>query len=238
MAHMLQPPAWAGLPHRFSGVVYGTLLNDPATLTALGDAVNQPPYRAPPKAPVLYLKPRHTQAPSGAAVDVPAEGRLDIGATLGLVIGRAACRVPQAQALGYVAGVLPVADLSLPHTAFYRPSVRLRACDGSCLLGPVVAPAARVPDPNAVELSVRVDGDVVQTVRLDGMVRPAARLLQDVTEFMTLRPGDVLLLGLAAGAPQARAGQHFSIEAAGVEALGRLEGHLVAESTASVGTTA
>ena len=238
MTHMLQPPAWAGLPHRFSGVVYGTLLNDPASLAVLGDAVNQPPYRAPPKAPVLYLKPRHTQAPSGSAVRVPAAGRLDIGATLGLVIGRTACRVAEAAALAHVAGVLLVADLSLPHADCYRPSVRLRARDGSCLLGPVVASAARVPDPNAIELSVRVDGDVVQTVRLAGMVRSAARLLQDVTEFMTLRPGDVLLVGLAAGAPQARAGQHFSIAATDGEALGRLEGYLVDETTAALGTAA
>lgn len=217
-------------PYRLSGVVYGTLLNDPATLAALGDAVHAAPYKALPKAPVLYLKPRHTQAPSGADVAVPACGSLEIGATLGLVIGHTACRVSEGDALAHVAGVLLVADLCLPHAAWYRPSVRLRARDGSCLLGPVVASAARVPDPNAVELSVRVDGEVVQTVRLDGLVRSAARLLQDVTEFMTLRPGDVLLLGLIAGAPQARAGQNFTIEAAGLGALGRLEGRLVAEA--------
>ena len=45
-------------PWRLSGVVYGTLLNDPATLAELGDAVHAAPYKAPPRAPVLYLKPR------------------------------------------------------------------------------------------------------------------------------------------------------------------------------------
>ena len=44
---------------------------------------------------------------------------------------------------------------------------------------------------------------------------------------MTLQPGDVLMLGVAHGAPQARAGQHFAVEADG---LGRLEGRLVAEA--------
>lgn len=223
---MLQPPAWAGLPHRFSGVVYGTLLNDPATLAALGDAVHQPPYRAPPAAPVLYLKPRHTQAPSGATVDVPAAGTLEIGATLGLVIGRTACRVPRAQALDHVAGCILVADLCIPHTACYRPSVRLRARDGSCLLGPVFASRATVPEPDRVELTVRVDHEVVQRVRFHGMQRGAARLLQDITAFMTLRPGDLLLMGLADGAPQAGAGQCFSIEAPG---LGNLTGQLRGE---------
>lgn len=228
---MTPQPEFAVPPFGLSGVVYGTLLNDPATVSALGDAVHAAPYKAPPKAPVLYLQPRHTLAGDGAAVAVPAEGGvLEIGATLGLVIGRTACRVTEADALAHVAGGVLVADLCIPHSAFYRPSVRLRARDGSCVLGPVVTPLADMADPNAVELAVRVDGETVQTVRFDSLFRPAARLLQDVTEFMTLRPGDVLLMGLTEGAPQVRAGQRFEVEAPGVAALGRLSGHLVAEA--------
>jgi len=236
---MTPQPTFAVPPYRLSGVVYGTLLNDPATLAALGDAVHAAPYKAPPKAPVLYLQPRHTLAGCAAEVAVPAEGGvLEIGATLGLVIGRTACRVTEADALAHVAGGVLVADLCIPHSAFYRPSVRLRARDGSCVLGPVVATLAGMSDPNAVELTVRVDGETVQTVRLSGMVRSAARLLQDVTEFMTLRPGDVLLLGLAEGAPQVRAGRRFEVEAPGVAALGRLAGHLVAEAAMNTEATA
>jgi len=51
---------------RLSGVVVGALLNDPAELRALGDAVHQPPHKAPPVAPVLEVKPRHTLAADGA----------------------------------------------------------------------------------------------------------------------------------------------------------------------------
>jgi 5-oxopent-3-ene-1,2,5-tricarboxylate decarboxylase / 2-hydroxyhepta-2,4-diene-1,7-dioate isomerase len=223
-------------PYRLSGVVVGTLLNDPATLARLGDAVHAPPYKAPPKAPVLYMKPRHTLAPGGAPVEVPADGgSLEIGATLGIVIGRTACRVAAADALAFVAGYVLVADLSVPHQAYYRPSVRLRARDGSCLIGPQVVPRAQLPDPDAVELTLSVDDIVVQTVRTASMTRPVARLLQDVTEFMTLRPGDLLLLGLAAGAPHARAGQSFAVEGPG---LGRLTGHLVAEPAAGAGASA
>ena len=50
------------------------------------------------------------------------------------------------------------------------------------------------------------------------MIRPVARLIADVTEFMTLAPGDVLLLGVAAGAPRARAGQRVAIEIDGARA--------------------
>jgi len=214
-------------PYRLSGVVYGTLLNDAAALAALGDAVHQAPYKAPPTAPVLYLKPRNTLAAAGAAVAVPEEGgELEIGAALGLVVGRTACRVAEAQALEYLAGYVVVADLSVPHTSFYRPSVRLKARDGSCLVGPQVVPRSTVANPDVLAIEVTVDGRVVQRADMSGMRRSTAKLLADVSEFMTLRPGDVLMLGVPHGAPRARAGQRFSIEIAG---LGRLDGTLVAE---------
>ncbi len=209
-------------PWRLSGTVLGPLLNDPAALAALGDAVHQPPYKAPPKAPVLYVKPRNTLAASSALVE---RGEWELGAALALVIGRTACRVSESQALSHVAGYTLVADLSVPHTSFYRPSVRFKARDGSCLVGPRVVPAAAVPDPAAVVLKVSVEGQVAHEARCGVMQRGAARLLQDVSEFMTLHPGDLLLLGVAHGAPHVKPGQRFAVEHA---ALGRLEGRVAA----------
>jgi 5-oxopent-3-ene-1,2,5-tricarboxylate decarboxylase/2-hydroxyhepta-2,4-diene-1,7-dioate isomerase len=117
-----------------------------------------------------------------------------------------------------------VADLSVPYTSHYRPGARFKARDGSCLVGVPVAPPAGF-DPDSVTLRVDVDGQAVQTVPMAGLRRNAAQLLADVSEFMTLNPGDLLLLGVRVGAPLLRAGQRFGIEAA---ALGRLEGRLVA----------
>ena len=82
-------------PYRLSGTVYGVLMNHRAALAALGDAAHQPPYKAPPKAPVLYVKPRNTLVAPGAPlrIDDPA-GELEVGAALGIVIGthRLPCR--------------------------------------------------------------------------------------------------------------------------------------------------
>jgi len=158
-------PDFAAAPHRLSGVVYGCLLNHAPALAALGDAVHQPPYKAPPKAPVLYIKPRNTLATPGQAVAVPAEvPALQVGATLGLVIGRTACRVSEADALAHVAGVLIVNDLSVPHDSFYRPSVRFKARDGSCPLGGRVLPLAALPAPvDALGVRVFVDGALVHS---------------------------------------------------------------------------
>jgi 5-oxopent-3-ene-1,2,5-tricarboxylate decarboxylase/2-hydroxyhepta-2,4-diene-1,7-dioate isomerase len=221
-------PRLAFAPWRLSGTVVGPLLNDPAALAALGEAAHAAPYKAPPRAPVLYVKPRNTLAGPGAAVGVPADAPgLEVVATLGLVIGRAACRVPASQAADHVAGWVLVADLSVPHTSVYRPSVRFKARDRSCLVGTALAASGSSFDPEAAQLRVVIDGQVAQDLTLAGLQRPAARLLEDVSEFMTLHAGDVLLMGARHGAPVAHAGQRFAVEC---EGLGRLEGRVVSET--------
>lgn len=215
-------------PYRLSGTVYGSLLNHRPALAALGAAVEQAPYKAAPKAPVLYVKPRNTLVGPGGDIVVPtAAEQLEVGAALGLVIGRTACRVSVDDALDYLAGFTVVIDYSVPHQSFYRPSVRFKAMDASCVIGPVVVPRATVSNPDTLAVRVHIDGACAQTTSTADMVRGAARLLADVTDFMTLAPGDVLLLGVAAGAPLVRAGQRVAVE---IDGIGRLENTLVREA--------
>lgn len=216
-------------PWRLSGQVYGVLLNHGPALAALGEAVHAPPYKAPPRAPVLYIKPRNTQVASGSRVQVPAGvPALEVGAALGLVLGRTASAVRPEQALAHVAGLVVVADLSVPHASFYRPSVRFKARDGFCPLGPQVHVLGSV-DPDALDVNVAVDGEVVHRTTTGERVRSAAQLLADVSAFMTLSPGDVLLLGVSAGAPLVAAGHRVTVAMAG---LGELDFDLVAEEAA------
>ncbi len=207
-------------PYRLSGVVYGALLNHRSALAQIGDAANHPPYKAPPVAPVLYIKPRNTLALSGDVVRIPVgTTELEVGACLGLVIGRRACRVAQAGALDYVAGYLIVADVSVPHESFHRPSIRFKARDGYCPLGPAVIARTAVASPDALNIRTYVDGALVQAANTVDLIRSASKLLADVTEFMTLSPGDVLALGAAAPAPRVRSGQTLAVE---IDGLGRL----------------
>lgn len=224
------PLHFATPPYRLSGTVVGALLNDRALLAALGEVAHAPPHKAPPRAPVLEVKPRHTLAADGATVEVPAgEAALEVGASLGIVIGRSACRVPLEQAMNHVAGYLVALDFSLPLAAHYRPSVRLKARDGFCPIGPTVVPAASVADPDALAVEVSIDGSIAHRHDTANRVRGVAALIADVSEFMTLRPGDVLLLGRAHGAPLARAGQAV---AARIEGVGSVHARLVAEAGA------
>src|SRR3954469_19880154 len=106
-------------PYRLSGRVYGTLMNHRSALEAVGEAANAGPYKAAPQAPVLYIKPRNTLT---GPVVVPDEvEELEVGACLGVVIGRTACAVSEQSALDHVAGYLIVCDISVPHSVYYRP---------------------------------------------------------------------------------------------------------------------
>ena len=214
-------------PFRLSGLVVGALLNDASVFMALGPALHQPPYKAPPAAPVLAIKPRNTLARDGSPIEVPAGVEaLEIGASLGIVIGRTACRVARGDVRSVIAGYSIVADVSVPLPSHYRPALRFRARDGFCPIGPRVVAARDVAAPDALDVRVHIDGALVHASNTAGRVRGVAELIEAVTEFMTLQPGDLLLLGAAPGAPRARAGQRVAIE---IEGIGRLSNPLIAE---------
>ena len=220
------------LPWLPSGTVYGPLLNLRREYALWTPKMSEPPYQAAPRAPVLYVKTANTFATHGATVAVPAP--VQLGATLGLLIGDESNRAPalteRAQAAIYsgandlpvIAGCVLLNDLGLPHASYYRPPIRFRNRDGFLVCGTPVAPltAAQI---EALSIEVRVNGERVQTVALATLVRDAAALLADVGEFMTLQPGDVLMLGsdcLDDGSrPLASAGDRVEIRAAGFAPL-------------------
>lgn len=211
----------------FPRTVYCALLNDGATLDALGDAVHQPPYKAPPRAPVLGIKPRNCFVGDGQAIVVPrGVDELQMGPSLGLVIGRSLCRVSEAEALGGLAGYTVCNDVAVPLASHYRPGLRFRCRDTFLPIGPRIVAAQQVAEPDALSLVVQIDGHTVFNASTAGMRRSAARLLADVSSFMTLVAGDVLLLGTPFGAPSARIGQRVSIT---IEGVGTLTNPLVAE---------
>ncbi|MEG0052623.1 MAG: fumarylacetoacetate hydrolase family protein [Comamonas sp.] len=205
-----------GLP---LATVYGVLLNDRATVERLSPEFDSAPYKAAPQAPVLYIKPRNTFALDGAAVAVPADpGVVRIDATIGLVIGKTATRVSVDQALGHVAGFVLVSDVTLPHENYYRPAIRQRDRDGFCPVSCMFHDEAGF-DLDAATLSIAINGERAYERSFATLVRPAARLIADVTEFMTLAAGDVLLLGPGEGSPEARPGDVVHIKVPGLGEL-------------------
>ena len=207
-------------PFVLSGRVYGSLLNHRTALDAVGSVAHKPPYNALPHAPVLFIKPRNTLAVSGTPIEVPVGVyELEVAAMLGVVIGITACRISEARAHEYIAGYTMVNDVSVPQPNYHRPSVRYKARDGFCPMGPRVVARDSIGVPDALTLRTFIDGSLVQEASTSQLVRPIAQLLADVTEFMTLAPGDVLAVGAAAPAPRVHAGQTVSIEGNGLGTL-------------------
>lgn len=187
------------------GTAYGVILNDRAERAALADAFASAPYLAPPRAPVLYIKPRNTFAHHGARVPLPPDlPRVIVAATLALVI----------REQGRVDGARLALDIVEPHASHYRPAVRERCHDGFLPLG---SPG---PAPHGGETIVTlVNGAEVHRWSLDRLDRSADTLLADVRAFMSLLPGDLLLLGLAGDAPAAGVGDRVEVRCDGHEPL-------------------
>jgi 5-oxopent-3-ene-1,2,5-tricarboxylate decarboxylase/2-hydroxyhepta-2,4-diene-1,7-dioate isomerase len=215
-------------PYRLSGTVLGVLLNDPAALAALGEKVTQPPYKGVPRAPVLYVKPLNTHAADGDAVAVPAGVEVEVGPALGIVVGRTLCRANASEALAGVAGYTIVNDVGIPHESYYRPALRQKVRDGFCPIGPRVVPACAIANPDRLAVRVEVDGVTVHDSNTSVMSRSAGELLAAISEFMTLAPGDLVMLGVPAHAPRARAGQRVAID---IEGIGRLANPIVEEES-------
>lgn len=76
-----------------------------------------------------------------------------------------------------------------------------------------------VPDADALDITVRINGEIKQRANTSTLVRPVAQLLADVTAFMTLEAGDVLLVGMPENPPLARAGDRIDIDIAHIGTL-------------------
>lgn len=210
----------ADIPAAINGSVYGVILNDRDSLARIASALPEAPYKGAPKAPVLYIKPANTLTGNGASVTLPAGAvHLEIGATIGIVIGNPAARLTPAQATGHIAGYVIVADLSLPHSSYYRPAIREKCFDDACVIGNHIAATDVIANPATLEIVTLVNDREVSRRSLRDLVRDVPTLLTDVTEFMTLSRGDVLLTGVTWQAPLAGPGDRISIRVDGIGAL-------------------
>jgi len=200
-----------------AGTVYGVVLNDSAERDQLAAAFHEPPYRAPPKAPVLYIKPRNCFNPGGASVRLgPDLIEVEAAATLGLLFGRDAAKHDAGSALASVAAACLALDVSERQANYYRPAVRQRCRDGFLPLGEL---APFEPALLSGEIVTSVDGVTVHRWPLTRLVRDAATLIAEISAFMTLAAGDVLLIGLPHDAPRVAAGRRVTVTSSGLPPL-------------------
>jgi 2-keto-4-pentenoate hydratase/2-oxohepta-3-ene-1,7-dioic acid hydratase in catechol pathway len=165
-----------------------------------------------PTTPYLFLKPASTTLlGSGQTLEIPSRVALaDWEGELAAVIGRRARGVGAADALSYVAGYAVANDFSARDwLADAIPPLGSdwllhKGWDGFTPIGPLITPAAAVPDPQSLSIRLEVDGISKQDGNTSSMVFTVAELIAHASSVMTLEPGDVLLTGTPMGSGFAR----------------------------------
>jgi 5-oxopent-3-ene-1,2,5-tricarboxylate decarboxylase / 2-hydroxyhepta-2,4-diene-1,7-dioate isomerase len=197
--------------------VIGVALNFRETIDRLSPSFASAPYNRPPQAPVLYLKTPNTWIASGHPIPCPKGiAKLRMGGTLGIVIGRSACRVNAKDAWQHISAFTVVNDVSIPHDSFYRPALRERCSDCFCSIGP---PSSQTSQPMDFEINVVVNNILRSHIHTGSLVRSIPYLIQDISEFMTLHPDDILLVGDPESSPLCGIGDGVRVEIPGVGSI-------------------
>ncbi|MFB6308990.1 MAG: fumarylacetoacetate hydrolase family protein [Haloarculaceae archaeon] len=172
-----------------------------------------------PDRPALFLKAPNAVASHGKTLTLPGgKERIDYEAELGVVIGEQCKNVSEADAMDVVAGFTCVNDISNRDDQDLEQNwVRGKAFDNAAPIGPLVATPEHVPEDASVEL--RLNGETRQSSSRDEMLFSVPELVAEITDYMTLEPGDVISTGTPAGVGPLSNGDTVEIEIEGVGTL-------------------
>ncbi|MEX0985530.1 MAG: fumarylacetoacetate hydrolase family protein [Actinomycetota bacterium] len=171
-----------------------------------------------PEEPLMFLKPSTAViGPADPIRLLAMSRRTDYEGELAVVIGRLARNIRSEEAfrviLGYTcANDVTMRDLQKTDDQWTRP----KGFDGSCPLGPWIETDV---DPNDVVIETRLNGDTRQRASTTDLTFGVATLIEYVTSFMTLLPGDVLLTGTPEGVGKIVNGDVVEVEVDGIGVL-------------------
>ncbi len=164
-----------------------------------------------PSHPVLFAKFANTiVGPEDDIPFYPISEQLDYEAEFAFVVGKRAKNVSQEDALDYVAGYTIVNDVT--YRDIQRRTIEWlqgKAVDGTAPMGPWLVTSDELTDPAGLEISLSVNGEERQRSNTANLVFTVQRLVEFLSELMTLEPGDVILTGTPGGVGVAREPQAF-----------------------------
>jgi 2-keto-4-pentenoate hydratase/2-oxohepta-3-ene-1,7-dioic acid hydratase in catechol pathway len=164
--------------------------------------------------PYIFTKPVSVLSGAFDSIVIPPDTKQpDWEIELGVIIGRAARHVSKADALHYVAGYTIVNDITNRDQIWVRGDMQAMGTDwftSKCRptylpCGPVIVPAAFVPDPQNLRLTLRLNGEVKQDESTRDMIFDVAQLIEHLSGLLELQPGDLICTGSPAGN-----GTHFN----------------------------
>jgi 2-keto-4-pentenoate hydratase/2-oxohepta-3-ene-1,7-dioic acid hydratase in catechol pathway len=162
-----------------------------------------------------FIKASRALTDPGATVKISGvSDQVDWEVELAAVIGRPAKNISQEKALSYVAGYTAANDLSardrgrranISDTSPFKADwTKHKTFDGSCPLGPWIVPASDIGDPQNLDLKLWVNDVLKQDSNSKGMIFNLAEQIEQLSNAMTLHPGDLILTGTPAGVGSAR----------------------------------
>jgi 2-keto-4-pentenoate hydratase/2-oxohepta-3-ene-1,7-dioic acid hydratase in catechol pathway len=200
------------------------------SLRAVGREVQLPP------APNIFTKA--VTAVTGPYADIPYDPSvstyLDWEVELGVVIGRGGRHIAHEDSLSHVFGYTVVNDISARDIQ-NRPGMQWflgKSLDSSCPIGPVIVTADEIPNPQALNLRLAVNGSVKQEDTTAHMLFDVAAIIAEISRFLTLEPGDIIATGTPAGVGFARTPPEFlqpgDLMETTVEGIGTMRNRIVA----------
>lgn len=205
----------------------------PGTVIALGlnyaDHAKELAFNAQQE-PLVFLKGPGTLIGHRGQTRRPADATfMHYECELAVVIGRSAKRVKRADAMAHVAGYTVANDYAIRDYLenWYRPNLRVKNRDTGTVLGPWLVDAADIGDPPRLELRTLVNGVVTQHGNTRDLIFDIPFLIEYLSGFMTLAPGDVILTGTPEGVVDVKQGDEVVCE---IEGIGRLVNTVVGDA--------
>ncbi len=188
-----------------------------------------------PDFPIVFAKYANTVISTGEAIVLPhVTDQVDYEAELGFVIGKRGRYISEEDALSYVAGYLPINDVSARDYQSRTSQWTMgKTFDTFAPMGPALVTADEIPDPHNLSIKLTIGSDVLQDSSTSKLIFGIPQLVASLSEVMTLEPGDVVSTGTPPGVGAARKPPRFlkvgDVVSVIIEGLGTLTNPVVAE---------
>ncbi|MGP4140187.1 fumarylacetoacetate hydrolase family protein [Sodalis praecaptivus] len=201
----LRSLSWSGLPQVSPGTRLGPCVARPGKIVCVGLNYRDHAHEAGmalPQEPILFLKVTSAITGPQDPIEIPpGASKVDWEVELGVVIGRHARYLTQAQALDYVAGYCVLNDISERAWQIERGGQwdKGKCADTFAPLGPYLVTRDDIIDAQNLALWLEVDGVRRQESNTGEMIFGVAQLVAYISQFMSLQPGDIIATGTPAG---------------------------------------
>jgi 5-oxopent-3-ene-1,2,5-tricarboxylate decarboxylase/2-hydroxyhepta-2,4-diene-1,7-dioate isomerase len=222
---ILAEEAMVWLPPVETGTIFALGLN-------YADHAKELAFKAPGE-PLVFLKgPQSLVGHRGQTRRPPGVTYMHYECELAVVIGKTARGILKSNAYDYVAGYTVANDYAIRDYLenYYRPNFRVKSRDRATPIGPWLVDAADVPDPMNLQLRTLVNGRVTQEGSTRDMIFDIPTLIEYLSAFMTLSPGDIILTGTPEGLTGVHVGDEVVTE---IDGIGSLKNTIIGDSEES-----